>query len=86
MAVFVLVHGAYHGAWCWERLTPLLEAAGHRVIFGGVQGQAMPQVLKSTLREVGGGVRVPARAVSPSTSARGWASERTISSHGPAAS
>lgn len=27
----VLVHGSYHGAWCWERLTPFLEAAGHRV-------------------------------------------------------
>jgi pimeloyl-ACP methyl ester carboxylesterase len=27
----VLVHGSYHGAWCWERLTPFLEASGHRV-------------------------------------------------------
>ncbi len=26
---FVLVHGAWHGAWCWERVTPLLQAAGH---------------------------------------------------------
>jgi pimeloyl-ACP methyl ester carboxylesterase len=25
--VFVLVPGAWHGAWCWERLTPMLEAA-----------------------------------------------------------
>jgi pimeloyl-ACP methyl ester carboxylesterase len=32
MAVFLLVPGAWHGAWCWERLTPLLEAAGHLVI------------------------------------------------------
>jgi pimeloyl-ACP methyl ester carboxylesterase len=23
---FVLVHGASHGAWCWERLVPCLEA------------------------------------------------------------
>jgi len=28
----ILVHGSYHGAWCWERLTPELEARGHRVI------------------------------------------------------
>ncbi|KAD7117817.1 hypothetical protein E3N88_05085 [Mikania micrantha] len=28
---FVLVHGACHGAWCWFKLKPLLEAAGHRV-------------------------------------------------------
>ncbi len=26
---FVLVHGAWHGAWSWERLSPLLRAAGH---------------------------------------------------------
>lgn len=29
---YVLVHGAWHGAWCWSRVTPLLAAAGHRVI------------------------------------------------------
>ena len=28
----VLVHGSFHGAWCWERLIPPLEAYGHRVI------------------------------------------------------
>lgn len=26
---FVLIHGSWHGAWCWEKVTPLLEAAGH---------------------------------------------------------
>jgi pimeloyl-ACP methyl ester carboxylesterase len=29
MANFVLVHGAWHGAWCWARVLPLLRAAGH---------------------------------------------------------
>ena len=29
---FVLIAGAWHGAWCWQRLTPLLEAQGHRVL------------------------------------------------------
>ncbi|MEO0462428.1 MAG: alpha/beta fold hydrolase [Pseudomonadota bacterium] len=28
---FVLVHGTWHGGWCWQWLTPFLEAAGHRV-------------------------------------------------------
>ncbi|KAF8409988.1 hypothetical protein HHK36_002508 [Tetracentron sinense] len=28
---FVLVHGVCHGAWCWYKLKPLLECAGHRV-------------------------------------------------------
>jgi pimeloyl-ACP methyl ester carboxylesterase len=27
----VLLHGAWHGGWCWERVTPGLTAAGHRV-------------------------------------------------------
>lgn len=28
---FVLVHGLGHGAWCWFKIKPLLESAGHRV-------------------------------------------------------
>lgn len=28
MTTFVLVHGAWHGAWCWEDLTPELDALG----------------------------------------------------------
>lgn len=30
MADFVLVHGAWHGAWCWKRILPGLWSAGHR--------------------------------------------------------
>ncbi len=29
---FALVHGSFHGAWCWDRLRPELERLGHRVI------------------------------------------------------
>ncbi len=29
---FVLVHGAYHGAWCWDRLVPELERLGHEAL------------------------------------------------------
>ena len=29
MTNFVLVHGAWHGGWCWRRVIPLLRAAGH---------------------------------------------------------
>jgi len=28
---FVLVHGAWHGGWCWKKVVPLLRDAGHRV-------------------------------------------------------
>jgi len=31
MARFVLVHGAFGGAWCWEPIVGPLEAAGHTV-------------------------------------------------------
>jgi pimeloyl-ACP methyl ester carboxylesterase len=29
MTQLVLVHGAWHGGWCWARVLPLLRAAGH---------------------------------------------------------
>jgi pimeloyl-ACP methyl ester carboxylesterase len=29
LAAFVLIHGSWHGAWCWERIVPRLRAAGH---------------------------------------------------------
>lgn len=32
MATFGLVHGAYHGSWCWEHLKATLEQRGHRVL------------------------------------------------------
>jgi pimeloyl-ACP methyl ester carboxylesterase len=32
MTTFVLVHGAWHGAWCWERLVPELEQRGHSAV------------------------------------------------------
>ena len=31
MARFVLVHGAFGGAWCWQPVVAALEAAGHTV-------------------------------------------------------
>jgi len=38
MATFVLVHGAWHGAWCWRDVVPLLEAEGHRVLTPDLPG------------------------------------------------
>lgn len=32
MTTFALVHGAWHGAWCWERLTGPLRERGHDVV------------------------------------------------------
>jgi pimeloyl-ACP methyl ester carboxylesterase len=38
MADFVLVHGAWHGAWCWKRILPGLWAAGHRAFAVSLTG------------------------------------------------
>ena len=32
MSTFLLIHGAWHGAWCWHKVVPRLEKKGHRVI------------------------------------------------------
>jgi pimeloyl-ACP methyl ester carboxylesterase len=31
MTHFTLVHGAWHGAWCWQKLAPILQGQGHTV-------------------------------------------------------
>jgi pimeloyl-ACP methyl ester carboxylesterase len=38
MSTFVLVPGAWHGGWCWERVVPLLEREGHRVFTPTLSG------------------------------------------------
>jgi pimeloyl-ACP methyl ester carboxylesterase len=32
VTTFALVHGAGHGAWCWDRLIPALTARGHAAL------------------------------------------------------
>jgi pimeloyl-ACP methyl ester carboxylesterase len=39
MANFLLIHGAMGGAWCWERVIPRLEAAGHDAVAIDLPGQ-----------------------------------------------
>src|SRR6185437_2887529 len=31
MSTYVLVHGAWHGGWCWKRVRKPLQAQGHEV-------------------------------------------------------
>jgi pimeloyl-ACP methyl ester carboxylesterase len=38
MATYVLVHGAWLGGWCWNRVAPLLRAAGHSVFTPALTG------------------------------------------------
>jgi pimeloyl-ACP methyl ester carboxylesterase len=40
MATVVLVHGAWFGGWCWQKVIPFFEAAGHEVYAPTLTGLA----------------------------------------------
>lgn len=35
---YLLVHGAWHGGWCWRRVSDRLMSAGHRVFAPSLTG------------------------------------------------
>jgi len=49
MSTYVLVHGAWHGSWCWEKVVPLLEQAGHQVEAFDLPGHGQD---KTPIREI----------------------------------
>jgi pimeloyl-ACP methyl ester carboxylesterase len=38
MTTFVLIHGAWHGGWCWDHVIRELKSRGHRVIAPDLPG------------------------------------------------
>jgi pimeloyl-ACP methyl ester carboxylesterase len=38
MSTYLLIHGSWHGAWCWYKITARLKAAGHTVIVPDLPG------------------------------------------------
>ena len=38
IATFVLIHGAWHGGWCWDKVKPILEKNGHTVVAPDLPG------------------------------------------------
>ncbi len=50
MAKFLLIHGASHGAWCWERITPLLKAGGHEVAAIDLPGHGQDTTPRNKVR------------------------------------
>ncbi len=38
MATFILIHGAWHGGWCWWKVAPLLRQAGHTALTPSLTG------------------------------------------------
>ena len=45
MATFVLIHGGGHGGWCWDRLSPFLQAEWHKVFAPTLSGVGEKQHL-----------------------------------------
>lgn len=43
MSQFLLIHGAFHGAWCWHKAIPELEKRGHRAKAIDLPGQGNDQ-------------------------------------------
>jgi pimeloyl-ACP methyl ester carboxylesterase len=38
MSTYVLIHGAWHGAWCWDKVVSLLKKEGHIVVAPDLPG------------------------------------------------
>ena len=46
---YVLIHGAWHGGWCWRKIVPLLEAGGHRVFAPDLPGHGDDKTATATV-------------------------------------
>jgi len=46
---FVLIHGGFHGAWCWGHLIPELEGLGHTALAIDLPGHGDRRLEPSTL-------------------------------------
>lgn len=69
MSRFVLVHGAWHGGWCWEKVIPCLQRAGHEILAPDLPGHgdnqyppaditlsAYTHYVRETVEQISGGV------------------------------
>ena len=57
-STYILIHGAWHGAWCWRRVTPPLLAAGHTVIVPDLPGLGLDHTPPSDVAFYAGVARV----------------------------
>ena len=47
---FVLVHASWHGAWCWDKVVPLLRSAGHQVTATDLPGHGADRTPADQIR------------------------------------
>ncbi len=80
MTSFLLVHGSWHGAWCWEKLVPFLDGTGHAVLAVNLPGHGddKTSAAEVTLASYGQAVCRGARSLPPPVvavghSMGGWA-------------
>jgi pimeloyl-ACP methyl ester carboxylesterase len=46
---FVLVHGGFHGGWCWDKMTPELARLGHEAVCPDLPGHGQRAAERGTL-------------------------------------
>ncbi len=59
MSTYILVHGAWHGGWCWHKVVAALEANGHRVLAPDMPGHGIDRTPpgETTLESLAGRIR-----------------------------
>ncbi len=59
MSTYILVHGAWHGGWCWHKVVAALEARGYRVLAPDLPGHGIDRTPpgETTLESLAGRIR-----------------------------
>lgn len=50
MATFLLIHGAWHGSWCWEKIIPNLQSEGHIILSPDLPGRGCCKIPHSKIQ------------------------------------
>ncbi|HEU5374914.1 MAG TPA: alpha/beta fold hydrolase [Ktedonobacteraceae bacterium] len=51
MSTYILIHGDWHGGWCWNRVVPFLQQAGHRVLAPDLPGHGQDTTPLSSITQ-----------------------------------
>lgn len=49
VTTFLLVHGAWHGSWCWKKIIPQLKKAGHTILSPDLPGRGDSKMPHATI-------------------------------------
>ncbi len=50
LASYILIHGAWHGSWCWEKISNLLSSQGHQVFSPDLPGHGNDHMPHSEIK------------------------------------